>query len=87
MKKSYEKPDLMFLSLSPNTQLCGSCDVNLMKDQDLANYLMKKFHFGNNDEFVTPDDFTGTFGPGESCDKVIDSYCKFTSSGTMVAWS
>ena len=90
MKKTYTKPNLMFLSLSPNTQLCGSCAVNLMEDTDLANKLMQFFRFGINDGVVSEEDFDGVFGQAEACSKKIFGYCKFTSGGPgidIVAWS
>ena len=92
MKKTYEKPRLMALSLSGNDQLCGTCADNnglLLKDHpEQAMAMMKFYSFGNMADGADRGDFAGVFGPESQCSsRQIDDYCKFTSSGTLVAWS
>ena len=93
MKKIYEKPKLMALSLSGNDQLCGSCSDKgssnlLYQDPTSGMALAIDFLAGNDDGVLTRDEADRAFGPGESCEFAIDSYCKFTASDDMlVAWS
>ena len=82
----------MYLSLSPNTQLCGSCSYKLMNDKELAEDLMIIFKFGDITDGIGSEDFVGVFGtPETQCTKKkIDDYCKFSavdSGKIMVAWS
>ena len=90
--KKYEKPVLMAVSVSGNDQLCGSCSDKgaheLHSDLDLAEMLMDFFEFGDKSDGISKKDFEGVFGTEAQCTQVqIESYCKFTSTGTMVAWS
>ena len=81
----------MYLSLSPNTQLCGSCIEKLSQNEALAKQLMGFYGFGNLADGAGSNDFVGVFGEEElTCtDKQINGYCKFTSAegNMMVAWS
>ena len=93
--KPYEKPKIVALSLSGNEALCGSCadKYTLVDDTTgLAAYLMHMFDFGTGE----PDrsDFENVFGAGDMVnginpctDHQIVGFCKFTSTGQMVAWS
>ena len=96
--KSYEKPRLMFLSLSGNDQLCGSCaeaqeragvdGILLHKDPTGIDAQIIDEIAGNNDDHLTREEAMRLFGNGEQdCEKWVDMYCKFTSTGLMVAWS
>ena len=83
------------LSLNGDEVLCGSCADKLTLVDDttgLAARLMDMFDFGTGD----PDrgDFENIFGFGDivngidACsDRQIIGFCKFTSSGQLVAWS
>lgn len=100
MKKTYEKPKLIALSLSGNNLLCGSCagKVTLYDNSTLAQLVLMAA--GRNSDYdkiegISRGDFDGLFGAESECkgnddNPLIKSYCKFTSSGeqiTQVAWS
>ena len=91
--KTYEKPRLMALSLRGNDQLCGSCDTKLRDDSGLAEFINDSVHGAldkNKDGQLTADEFSNVFARGEQgCAEEHDivGYCKFTSGGTMIAWS
>ena len=91
--KTYEKPRLMFLALSGNDQLCGSCadGLPLNNDPDLAEAMMDQFQISDlTGNGPSRDDFIGLFGNTEDqCSNKLDNYCKFTSTGPnpLIAWS
>lgn len=92
MKKTYEKPKLIALSLSGNNLLCGSCagKVTLYDNSTLAQLVLMAA--GRNSDYdritgISRGDFEGLFGTEESCGTPIEAYCKFTSTGEQVAWS
>ena len=93
--KTYEAPKLIAISLTGNEQLCGTCadkGAHLLKDDlSFAQFLMEFFGIADKGN-PGPDrnDFVGVFGESESqcTTRQIDSYCKFTSTGSaLVAWS
>lgn len=72
MKKTYEKPRLVALSLSGNDLLCAACPIDAEgpnMDSTLSQIL--------NDFGV--DIFTA-LGSGEECQFEITGYCKFSSA-------
>ena len=72
MKKTYEKPKLIALSLSGNNMLCNTCAIDIIGDN--ADKTFKE----------TMDDFFGldnAFASYECTEKIpIDGYCKFTGA-------
>lgn len=93
MLKKYEKPKILMMNLVGNEQLCGSCADKratcISKDPGMYNIF--KFIIGdtNGDGELSRDEYDNfnPFGSGEECGQTVDAYCKFTSSGTLVAWS
>lgn len=92
MKKTYEKPKLIALSLSGNNRLCGDCagKATLIDNDTLANAIL--WAAGRDAGFdkvpgLSKGDFAGLFGQEDQCKGgQIEAYCKFTSV-TQVAWS
>lgn len=90
MKKTYQKPVMIMLSLTGNEQLCGSCkeaDADFLLNNDktgLADLLGTLV--GNLDGTLTKNELENVFGSGEGCAEVVDMYCKFTGD-MKVAWS
>ena len=91
--KTYEKPRLMFLSLSGNDRLCGDCANGnvLYQNPDMAALMMDMYQIpdrtGNG---PSRDDFVGLFGNTElECSNKLDGYCKFSSTAerAIIAWS
>ena len=91
MKKTYEKPRLMALSLSGNDQLCGTCADNngqlLYKDPTGTIAKGIDILVGNRDGKLTKAETSNIFGFKEDCHSPVENYCKFTSTGNIVAWS
>ena len=95
--KKYEKPQLMFLSLSGNDQLCGTCSDNhrmTINDNPIYQELILDARpeiDEDHDGILDRDEFHNCFGTTEKecadTDHHIDNYCKFTSNTTLVAWS
>ena len=73
MKKTYEKPKLIALSLSGNNMLCNTCAIDIIGDN--ADKTFKE----TMDDFF---DLDNAFASYESCTKKIpiDGYCKFTGA-------
>lgn len=92
MKKTYEKPKLIALSLSGNNRLCGDCagKITLSDNPSIADAILMLA--GRNDEIdgvpgLSKGDFDGLFGQEDQCKGgQIEAYCKFTSVN-QVAWS
>ncbi len=92
MKKTYEKPKLIALSLSGNNRLCGDCagKITLSDNPSIADAILMLA--GRNDEIdgvpgLSKGDFEGLFGQEDQCKGArIEAYCKFTSVN-QVAWS
>ena len=95
--KNYEKPRLMFLSLNGNDQLCGTCAENnraTINDnktyQDMILFAYPEVD-ENRDNILDREEFDKCFGTAEdecvNMEYKIDSYCKFTSTTNLVAWS
>ena len=92
MKKTYEKPKLIALSLSGNNRLCGDCagKITLSDNPSIADAILMLA--GRNDESdgvpgLSKGDFEGLFGQEDQCKGArIEAYCKFTSVN-QVAWS
>ena len=90
--KTYEKPRLMALSLSGNDQLCGSCTdqggTPLYKDP--TGFIAQNIDdaAGDGDGILTRAEVENLFSSEDGCkDTRCEIYCKFTSSGGLVAWS
>ena len=73
MKKTYDKPKLIALSLSGNNMLCNTCAIDIMGDN-----ADKTFKETMGDFF----DVNKAFASYEQCEKPIsiDGYCKFTGA-------
>lgn len=90
--KTYEKPVLMALSLNANDRLCGDCadsgGATLYNNSGLAYQIL---WLTGRDSFaldgIQRSDFSGLFGTEEGCTTNTEGYCKFSSSGMLVAWS
>ena len=99
--KNYEKPRLMFLSLSGNDQLCGSCADMMVKYPDKQGILLGQdptgelaqnidMMIGNRDRVLSREEGLMAFGADESCARQINGYCKFTAMDLgqkVAAWS
>ena len=91
--KTYQKPVLVALSLNANDRLCGECHdngANILLYQNPTGPYAQFFDqlFGNPvNGVLTREELVNLFGPGESCNIVAEEYCKFSSSGMLVAWS
>ena len=89
--KMYEKPVLMAVSVSGNDQLCGSCTdegkepLYQNPTGNVASIIDRAA--GNKDGTLTREEANFAFGPGENCKRETIMYCKFTSTGMLVAWS
>lgn len=90
--KTYEKPELIALSLSGNNRLCGDCEGKttlLCNHLNIAGSILKMLEIDPDDngiDGIDEDDFATVFGAGDDCVKPVMVYCKFTGSDT-VAWS
>lgn len=73
MKKTYEKPKLIALSLSGNNMLCNTCAIDIMGDN-----ADKTFKETMGDFF----DVNKAFADYEPCTEQIKivGYCKFTGA-------
>lgn len=91
--KTYEKPRLMFLSLSGNDQLCGSCSDsggNTIYDNEVIKNELLLAGDKNGDGELSREEAAFLFGlsPADGCANKVGMYCKFQSVGNMlVAWS
>ena len=91
--KTYQKPVLVALSLNANDRLCGECaahnaSILLYKDPtgDVARYF--DLLAGGGDGTLTKGELERLFSSAEDgCSTLAENYCKFTSTGTTVAWS
>lgn len=84
--KHYVKPTVEIYMLSGNETICGGCDIKIKDNASLGATL--DFLGGNDDGTLTKEESKNIFGPGESCEREIINYCKFTSVGTSnVSWS
>lgn len=89
--KTYEKPELIALSLSGNNRLCGDCEgkTTLWNNPALSRAVLLvvgRDENYDNESGITKGDFEGLFGTGDGCTQGLEAYCKFTGSDT-VAWS
>lgn len=85
MKKIYEKPNLTMFSLVGNENICGGCTLKLSENTTLNETIA--FLLFDADGILTRAEASNVFGNGEDgCVRVVDNYCKFTSSGN-VSWS
>lgn len=93
MLKKYEKPKILMMNLVGNEQLCGSCADQratcISKDPTVNSMLSFILEGSEGDGVLTRDEYDSyhPFGSGEECGYTVDAYCKFTSSGRLVAWS
>ena len=96
MKKTYIKPTVEILSLTGNEQICGACADKggelLYKNPEstqagIIDTIVAINGYGEDDGVLTKQEASKAFGPDESCVVEIEYYCKFTSTGDMVAWS
>ena len=95
--KKYEKPLLTAVSVSGNDQLCGSCSDEAAKQNKTPELLYKDpnsalawqidFISGDGVKPLTRQEASNAFGTGEACKDTVTQYCKFTSTGSLVAWS
>ena len=91
--KTYEKPRLMFLSLSGNDQLCGSCadkGYQTIHDNEVIKNIVMLPGDQNKDGILSRDEAAFLFGtsPEDGCTRKVGMYCKFQSAADMmVAWS
>lgn len=89
--KTYEKPQLVALSLSGEDRLCGDCRDNgatyLLHNDESGIADLLDLMIGNGDGTLKRDEVSSFFGALESCEKQVAGYCKFTSVGITVAWS
>lgn len=95
MLKKYEKPKILMMNLVGNEQLCGSCADQgatcISKDPGMYD-IFKNLIIGdpNGDGELSREEYYEAKlfgGKDEGCEKQVINYCKFTSSGTPVAWS
>ena len=87
----------MALSLSGNDQLCGTCADSAAKQGKTAQLLSQDpnsalawqidFISGDGVKPLTREEASTVFGAGENCKDTVLEYCKFTSTGSIVAWS
>lgn len=89
MLKKYEKPKILMMNLVGNEQLCGSCaDADWIISKDDPEFIDQyEWLIGNGDGVLSREEIDNVFGANDSCKNVLVGYCKFTSSGTLVAWS
>lgn len=88
---NYKKPQITILQIEGNDRLCGDCaDKGYTTISNAAGWIKDAlgFSIGNFDGTVTRAEVENAFSSGEpGCNEIVDMYCKFTSSGEMVAWS